>query len=198
MNSKKLIIICAAIIISIAGVSSVLILTHNSQEETELSITSPSTIVIGDNVSVKLAAENGTSIANQTINISLISPDGKKITVNAVTDDEGIASYGISDISAGNYTLECLFEGNDEYKESNATSPLEVKEMVVEKHVTKSSDSEDSNSCHHGYPSIYECPTCYNKKVASEWAYFDPSTAETPEQAQFIKDHNAIIDAARK
>jgi hypothetical protein len=65
--------------------------------------------------SVKLTYENGTPLANQTITVTINNKVFK-----AVTNAEGIASFNISDIIKGNYTINAVFAGDD-YNTSSFT-----------------------------------------------------------------------------
>lgn len=62
------------------------------------------TIVKGNDFSVKLADENGTALANKSIDITL-----NKVTSHVKTGDDGIAKLKIT-VNPGTYTIKCVFD----------------------------------------------------------------------------------------
>lgn len=48
-----------------------------------------------------------------------------------VTDSNGNAEIDLKGIEPGNYTVEVIYDGNDEYKPSNITTHVEIKKEVV-------------------------------------------------------------------
>lgn len=58
--------------------------------------------------------------------------NGSKNTHKLVTNQEGKASFALENLTTGNYTIEFLFKGNNEFKPSNSTSTLEIKEKVIQ------------------------------------------------------------------
>lgn len=66
------------------------------KQETDLTITSNSTLNNGDNFTVKLTDSDGELIANKTICISLTDDEGNVNNLNVTTNEKGIASFGIN------------------------------------------------------------------------------------------------------
>lgn len=73
------------------------------KQETDLTITSNSTLNNGDNFTVKLTDSDGELIANKTICISLTDDEGNVNNLNVTTNEKGIASFGIN-ANSGNYS----------------------------------------------------------------------------------------------
>lgn len=99
------------------------------KQETDLTITSNSTLNNGDNFTVKLTDSDGELIANKTICISLTDDEGNVNNLN-VTNEKGIASFGIN-ANSGNYSAKCVFLGDDNYDSSNVTHKVSIVNRVV-------------------------------------------------------------------
>lgn len=143
MELKNLVIICTIIILC-AIVAAVAIVLNQSEEiqlneETQIKVLSNSSLYDGENVTVQLTTENGTALSNQAINVTVVDGDGNRNVQNLVTDGDGKASFTLSGLSAGEYSLECVFGGSEGYNPSNTTASLEIKEKTV--NVQKSSGS---------------------------------------------------------
>ena len=82
------------------------------KQETDLVITSNSTLNNGDNFTVKLADNNGKGIANKTVCIKLVDDGGNVNNLNITTDKNGVSSFGIN-ANSGNYVAKCVFLGDD-------------------------------------------------------------------------------------
>ena len=139
MENKNIIIILLVIIVVLAAAIRFVILnpTH-AKKPTKLKITSNKTLTEGDKLSIKLTDLNGTPINNQTINVSIIDKDGSVNHKSVVTNEKGKASLKI-DKNPGKYSINCTFEGNDNYTNTSAFKKIKIKEKVEE---TVSSQSE--------------------------------------------------------
>lgn len=100
------------------------------KQETDLTITSNSTLNNGDNFTVKLTDSDGELIANKTICISLTDDEGNVNNLNVTTNEKGIASFGIN-ANSGNYSAKCVFLGDDNYDSSNVTHKVSIVNRVV-------------------------------------------------------------------
>lgn len=199
LDSKNLILCCILVVIGTLVACVAAISTHG--EETQITVLSNSTLYKSENVSIQLTTVNGTPLANQSVNVTLIDSDNETNTMNLVTNSEGRASFELGGIAVGNYTVECVFGGSDGYVSSNATATLEIKEEIKQETTTATSSQKSTSNgrggpCPHGYSTINECPTCYNIVQVSEWAYLDPS--QNPSAADGINTHNQIRQEAIK
>lgn len=131
MENKNIIIILLIIAIILAAIVGVMFLQQNEKKATKLKITSNSTLVEGDSLSIKLTDINGTPIVNQTVNVSIMDKDGSINHKTIVTNEKGKAYLKI-DKSPGKYSINCTFEGNDKYSNSSAFKKIEIKEEVEE------------------------------------------------------------------
>ena len=168
-ESKKLLLVCVIVIICVL-VGAVAV-TSNQQKETQITVISSSSLYNGESVTVKLTTLNGTPIANQSVNITLVSANGARNTLNLVTNSEGIATFQLNGVNPGTYTLESVFGGGNGYKQSNNTTTLEVKEKVE---ATQQSSSSNSDS-HSDW--VCEGDTWYSKELSNgHYALYDKST----------------------
>ena len=167
MNPKKLLVICVIVIICVL-VGAVAV-TSNQQKETQINVISSPSLYTGENVSVKLTTLNGTPIANQWVNITLVSANGARNTLNLVTNSEGITTFQLNGVNPGTYTLESVFGGGNGYKQSNNTTTLEVKEKVEATQQSSNSDSHLEWVC--------EGDTWYRKELSNGHdALYDKAT----------------------
>ena len=140
MDKNKIVIMI--LILVIVALSIVLFATMNghAKENTELTIIANSSIYEGDSIKVKLTDLNGTPIANQTINVTIIG-DVKSVNYNpVVSDSDGIAELSLNE-SAGNYTINCSYGGNDKYVGSTASKAITIIEEVIEESYTPQTNS---------------------------------------------------------
>jgi hypothetical protein len=126
------------------------------KQETDLTITSNSTLNNGDNFTVKLTDSNGEAIGNKTIYISLTDAEGNVNNLNITTNEKGVASFGIN-ANSGNYSTKCVFLGDDNYDSSNVTQIISIENMVVSldsnSNGQSQSYSKDSSSSSSSYSS---------------------------------------------
>lgn len=146
MDTKNLAIICGIIIICVL-VGAVAI-ASNHPKETQITVLSNSSLYDYENVTVQLTAENGTALANQSVNVTIVDANGSRNIQNFITDGEGKASFALKDLPAGNYTLECSFGGNSRYRQSDCTSDLEIFETPAVESSTSQYSSLESQGYH--------------------------------------------------
>lgn len=147
MNSNNLVILGFCIFLIVA-ISSAIIITVLSPEETNLEVLSNSSMYSSENFTVKLTSE-GKLLANQNIVVTFKDADGNLSSINLTTNENGIAT-GIQNLNAGNYTVNVTYSGNDDYKSSNLTTTLKI-----EAKATLLASSQQSQSA---YSSTYGIP----------------------------------------
>ena len=140
VDRNKIIILALIIIIIAFIIGMVAIMPGFGKETTNLTIKSNDTISQGDSVKIELTDMNGTPIDNETVNVTIKDDKGDVEHKSAVTNDDGIAKVKIEE--PGNYTVNCTFEGNDNFTENTTTQEVEVVEDVAD----DSSSSDDSGS----------------------------------------------------
>ncbi len=140
MDKNKIIIVALIIIIAALIVGMIAIMPNFGKENTNLTIKSNDTITQGESVKIELTDVNGTPIDNETVNVTIEDDKGDVDHKTAVTNENGVAKVKIEE--PGNYTVNCTFEGNDNFTENTTTQEVEVVEEVVE----ESSSSDDGSS----------------------------------------------------
>lgn len=135
------------------------------KQETDLTITSNSTLNNGDNFTVKLTDSDGELIANKTICISLTDDEGNVNNLNVTTNEKGIASFGIN-ANSGNYSSKCVFLGDDNYDSSNVTHKVSIVNRVVS--LDSSSDGQ-SQTYSYGSTGSYSGSSSYSNGPWRTW-----------------------------
>ena len=90
---------------------------------------STKTINAGDSLVVKLTDCYGNPISNETINIKLTDKDGKSINKDIKTNSKGKVKYKIDE--KGTYSVECKFNGNDQYASNSVLENVSVKKATT-------------------------------------------------------------------
>ena len=112
----------------------------------------------GDDFTVKLTDNNGNKIANKTIQISLANNSGNVNELNITTDENGIASFGIN-ANSGNYSVKCVFLGDDKYAPSNIAQDISITNTVVLLNQGDDKTSSDNSQNSKSSDDDYQRPT---------------------------------------
>ena len=146
METKhKIIIIVLIIIIAALLVGIVAVMPNLNKHDTDLTFKSKSTITEGGSIKIKLTDDNGTALANQTVNITITDKDKTSDYHSVVTDEKGVAKLKL-DKDPGKYEITAVYGGDDHYNPCNATKKITVKEKVVEAVVTSSSTTTNTHT----------------------------------------------------
>ena len=96
-------------------------------------------ITYGENETVVVAVEavEGGTVPTGTVNITVTDEDGNSRTFNDVSLENGAAEKVISDLDAGNYTVQIVYSGDDNYAPDTKDGKFEVAkaDAIVEIHV---------------------------------------------------------------
>lgn len=131
MDNNKIIIILLLIIIAILAIGiSGLIFHDYGKEECKLKISCNETMYDGDTIKIKLTDSNKNAIVNETIEIKLTNGDDVE-EYSVSTNEKGTAKLKLEDLSEGEYTINCTFDGNDKYLPANAHKDFNYKKEVV-------------------------------------------------------------------
>ena len=130
METKKLILICATIIICVAIIAGVFVFSNKTS--TTIIEDKDSTFTIGNKYSVCLIDANGNKLSNKTINLAFTDENGVVEYFDVSTNDKGIAKQKI-DLSAGNYSVNASFGGDDKFGPSSVTQSIKVKKKAKKK-----------------------------------------------------------------
>lgn len=145
MEKNKIIILALVVVIVIIIVGIFLSMPHASKTDTKLSFKSNSTIDEGDSIKIKLTDENGTALANQTVNVTITDKNKFSDYHSLVTNSKGIGTFKI-DKSPGKYDVMISYGGNDKYNSSNASQKITIKEIIEETAVQEQSSDQSSSS----------------------------------------------------
>ena len=140
MDRNKIIVVALIVIIAILVIGLALVMPGYGKEKANLTIKSNDTISQGESINVELTDVNGTPIDNETVNVTIKDENGTEDHKVAVTDKKGIAEVEVDVEEAGNYTVECTFEGNDNFTENTTTQEIEVVGEVVSEQTSTSED----------------------------------------------------------
>lgn len=130
MDKNKIIIIALIAIIAVLIIGLAVVMPGFGKDKSNITIKSNDTISQGDSIKIELADVNGTPIENETVNVTV--KDVKNGTVEkkaTVTNDDGVAKLKMDD-KPGNYTVECKFDGNENYSEDTTTRQVEIVDDV--------------------------------------------------------------------
>ena len=130
------------IIIAILVVGVVIFSPFVSKEDSNLSIENKK-INVGDSFVVVLTDSHGDPIDNATVNIKFIDEDGTIIDKELTTNDNGNAKVTMEE--KGKYSVECNYDGNNQYSSSSTAGNLTVKKVQT-KSISKESSSTYSSS----------------------------------------------------
>lgn len=141
-NKNKIIIIALIVIIIALLVAIITVMPNLNKHDTDLTFTSKSTLTEGDSIKIQLTDDNGTALANQTVNITITDKDKTSDYHSVVTDAKGIAKLKL-DKNPGKYEITVIYGGDDNYDSCNATKKITIEEKVVEQTQSSSSSSSD-------------------------------------------------------
>ena len=124
MDRKILIILIAVLAILVVCAA---FLTNPSKQESKIEVVTNGTLHVGSTFQVRLADSNNNPIANENVSIVVRDSDSNVIVNKTLrTNDVGVASLELDDLSEGQYTLNITFNGNNKFKASTITHILKV------------------------------------------------------------------------
>ena len=133
MENNKIIIALLLIIIALLVVFAIMFINPtNAKTDTKIKVTSNNTLHDGQDFSVVLTDINGTPLTNQTVNITITDANGGKNPQQVTTDGMGNGILQLKGLTAGEYTFNVTYGGNDKYSSCNLTQKLQIKEVVQE------------------------------------------------------------------
>ena len=131
MDNKLIISLLLIIIVLLVILGIILINPIDAKTDTKITVTSNDTLYDGDYFSITLTDVNGTPIANQTVNITIIDANGAKNPQQVTTDGMGNGMLQLNGLTVGNYTINITYGGNDNYSSCNLTQKLTIDEVQV-------------------------------------------------------------------
>lgn len=141
-DKHKIIILVLIVIILALLVGLAMVMPNTNKKDTNLTFKGESTISEGDSIKIQLTDDNGTALANQTVNITVTDKDKASSYYSVVTDANGTGELKF-DKSAGEYNVTATYNGNENYAGSNANKKVTVEEVQTTS--TSSSSSQSSS-----------------------------------------------------
>ena len=134
MEKNKILIIALIAVIAVLIIGLAVVMPGYGKEKANITIKSNDTVSQGESIEIELTDVNGTPIENETVNVTLTDENGTEdVKVAVITDDDGIAEVEIDEEEVvGNYTVECTFEGNDNFTEETTTQEIEIVEDAAD------------------------------------------------------------------
>lgn len=120
--------------------------TTSAKQDAVVTITSNDTLHDGDYFSISLTDVNGTPLANQFVNISIIDADGTENHQQVTTDGSGNGMLQLNGLTPGAYTFNVTYGGNDSYNGCNVTKKVTMEKKVVEEPVNQQQSTQSSGS----------------------------------------------------
>lgn len=142
MDRNRMIVVALIIIIAVLIIGLAVIMPNYGKEKSNVTITNNDTVTKGDSIDIELKDVNGTPIENETVNVTITAKNGTSEQKSAVTNDKGVAKVEV-DVDVGNYTVDCKFEGNDNFTEDTTSEDIEVTVEVVEGDISDSPTDAD-------------------------------------------------------
>ena len=175
MNYNKIIIALVVVLVVIVVAGVLFLNPGHAKIDSNVVVSSNSTLNDGDNFTIKLTDLNNTPIANQTVNVTIIDSNGGENPQVITTDANGDGSLQLNGLAVGNYTINVTYGGNENYTSCNTTQKLEMKEKVVP---TVSSSSS----------STYSSSESSQKRTYADIAH-DSDVHTNPEKSKLLNDH---------
>lgn len=147
MNLKNIILVIAIIVV-VAG-TFMFLMAHQAhpKQDSKIIMTSADNLTEGDNITVKLTDANNTPLANQNLNISVVSSSSGSIQKSFTTDSNGEVTLETDNSTTGNCALIVKYGGNDEFGGCNFTDSVIINKKVV-KITTNSTSILGNNTTH--------------------------------------------------
>ena len=158
MDKNKIIYLLLAIVIILLIACFAVSSTTFAKQDTAIKVTSNDTLYDGDYFSISLNNVNGTPLANQVVNITIIDANGAENHQQITTNESGSGKLQLNGLTPNNYTFKVTYGGNDSYNGCNATQKITIAKKVVEEPVNQqskqSTQSSSSSSGLHYDPEI--------------------------------------------
>lgn len=148
MERNKIIIIALIVVIVALLIGMVAMMVPNMmKKDTTLTFKGKSTIEEGNSIKIILTDVDGSTIAGQTVNVTITDKNKAKDYHSVETDENGVGTIKL-DKDAGKYTITINYGGNDKYKSCNATKKITIKEKEAEAESSSSSSSSSTPSAY--------------------------------------------------
>ena len=131
MNIKNLILVIAIIAVVVCACVFLISIVPHPKADSKMVMTSNDTLTEGDNFTVKLTDLNGTPLANQKINVTIVSGRNGSVQKTLVSDANGEVGFEVDTSAIGNCAVMVKYVGNDEFNGCNLTENVRIEQKVV-------------------------------------------------------------------
>lgn len=85
----------------------------------------------GDSFTILLTDLNNTSISNQVVNVSIIDANGGQNNQSVTTDADGRGNLQLNGLTEGEYTVNVVYGGNENYTTSNVSQIINIEKQIT-------------------------------------------------------------------
>lgn len=148
MEKNKIIILVLIVVVIALLVGVVAMMMPNmTKHETKLVFKGDSELKEGESIKIILTDADGSTIAGQTVNVTIADKNDSKDYHSVQTNEKGVGTLKL-DKGTGKYTVTVVYGGNDKYKGCNASKKITIEEKVEEADSSSSSSSSSSPSAY--------------------------------------------------
>lgn len=151
MDNNKIIYLLLSIVIILLIACFAVSSTTFAKQDTAIRVTSNDTLYDGDYFSISLNNVNGTPLANQVVNLTIIDVNGAENHQQITTNESGSGKLQLNGLTPNNYTFNLTYGGNGSYKGCNATQKITIAKKVVEEPVNQQQSTRSSASSNEIY-----------------------------------------------
>lgn len=153
MEKNQIIILALIVVILALLVGMVVMMMPNmTKQDTMLKFKTGSKLHEGDSLQIMLSDADGSTLAGQTVKITVTDKNKSKDYHSVETNENGVGTLKL-DKDAGKYTITIKYGGNDKYKGCNATKKITIEEKAEEADTSSSSSSASSTPSAYAYKS---------------------------------------------
>ena len=128
MENDKIIVLVLLIVIAALVVGLGFTMSGANKTDTVLSFKSDSKLSEGGMLEIALSDENGTAVANKTVNIHITGENVPSEDYSVITDNNGIGFLEL-DLGPGDYNVTVGFAGSDKYAPCSADEKLTIEKQ---------------------------------------------------------------------
>ena len=167
MGKKDKINTLVLIIFIIALVGIALYMYNGNQQSTQIKIMNNGSIEENGTLNVKLSLLNDTGIENKKINIVILDKNNKEVLKKTViTNSMGESSVNLNNVFKGEYTVNIIFEGDENYLPNTASQEIKIIDKKVAETTSESTQSTESTQVNEANTNDYGL-----QHDVDEWEY---------------------------
>lgn len=141
----KDLVLFAIIIIVAAIVASIIFAPSDEADFTTLEVLNKGEFGENSTIYVKLADSEKNALSGQDVHVKLTDSDGKVVYDESVkTHATGVALAKLNGVSAGEYTLNITYDGNENYTASSVSQKITIQGEPVEDEIENSTLIQDT------------------------------------------------------